>query len=152
MPERRHRPSRREFVRQATLGAGAFALGGKSLLGSLPFTSAALPQPSHSGIEHIVVVTMENRSFDHYLGWLKKADGRQAGLTYVDQAGVEHATHRLAPDFQGCGHPDPDHSYDGGRIEYNGGLCDGWLRAGQNDEYAIGYYTDDDLPFSRRRR
>ena len=54
---------------------------------------------------------------------------------------------RLAPDYQGCGHPDPDHSYEGGRVEFNNGACDGWLRAGENDRYAIGYYTDADLPF-----
>ena len=30
---------------------------------------------------------MENRSFDHYLGWLPNADGRQAGLTYRDKQG-----------------------------------------------------------------
>ena len=41
---------------------------------------------------------MENRSFDHYLGWLDGADGKQAGLTYVDRDGVTHADpppHRL---------------------------------------------------------
>jgi phospholipase C len=53
----------------------------------------------------------------------------------------------LAPDFQGCGHPDPDHSYEGGRVEYDGGACDGWLRAGANDDYAIGYYRKGDLAF-----
>jgi len=95
-------------------------------------------------------VMMENRSFDHFLGWLPQADGRQAGLTYVDAAGAAHATHPLAPDYQGCGHPDPDHSYTGGRIEYDGGRCDGWLRAGANDDYAIGYYTAADLAFLGR--
>src|SRR6185503_19337969 len=35
----------------------------------------------------------------------------------------------------------------GGRIEYNNGACDGWLRAGLNDEYSIGYDTRTDLPF-----
>jgi phospholipase C len=45
-------------------------------------------------------------------------------LTYTDTAGVAHPTHHLT-DFQGCGHPDPDHSYQGGRIEFNGGACDG---------------------------
>src|ERR1051325_2924996 len=89
---------------------------------------------------------MENRSFDHLLGWLPGADGQQAGLTYVDAANVSHATYLLAPDYQGCGHPDPDHTYEGGRIEFNNGACDGWLRAA-NDDYAIGYYTDADLPF-----
>ena len=35
-------------------------------------TANALPDPSNSGIEHIVFVMMENRSFDHYLGWLQE--------------------------------------------------------------------------------
>ena len=30
---------------------------------------------------------------------------------------------------------------------YNDGACDGWLRAGDNDEFAIGFYTKQDLPF-----
>jgi phospholipase C len=127
-------------------GVGAAGLGG---LGSFAEVAAKahLPKPSHSGIEHVVVLMMENRSFDHFLGWLPGADGRQAGLTYLDGAGQPHATHPLAPDYQGCGHPDPDHSYVGGRVEYNNGACDGWLRAGTNDEYAIGYYTQSDLSF-----
>ncbi|MET0167046.1 MAG: alkaline phosphatase family protein [Vicinamibacterales bacterium] len=29
---------------------------------------------------HVVVVMMENRSFDHLLGWLPGSDGMQAGL------------------------------------------------------------------------
>ena len=89
---------------------------------------------------------MENRSFDHFLGWLPGANGKQGGLTYTDRYGIPHGTHRLT-DFQGCGHPDPDHSYEGGLIEYNDGKCDGWLRAGENDDFAVGYYTDADLKF-----
>jgi len=91
-----------------------------------------------------VVVTMENRSFDHLLGWLPGADGRQAGLRYPDFTGQLQPTHHLT-DFQGCGFQDPDHSYEGGRIEYDGGKCDGWLRA--NDIYSIGYYQQSDLAF-----
>ncbi len=106
-----------------------------------------LPNPTNSGIEHIVVVMMENRSFDHLLGWMTNANARQAGLTYSNAAGQAFSTTPLAPDFQGCDHPDPDHSYSGGRIEYNNGLCDGWLRAGRNDQFSIGYYTAPDLPF-----
>jgi phospholipase C len=41
-----------------------------------------LPVPSESGIDHVVLVMMENRSFDHFLGWLPGANGRQAGLRY----------------------------------------------------------------------
>jgi phospholipase C len=109
--------------------------------------AARLPRPDRSGIEHIVLVMMENRSFDHILGWLPGHNGRQAGLSYTDSSGVRHMTHALAPDFQGCAFHDPDHSFSGGRVEYNNSRCDGWLRAGQNDLYSIGYYTRDDVPF-----
>jgi phospholipase C len=125
---------------------GALALGGLGRIESA-FSQSLLPSPQLSGIEHIVVVMMENRSFDHLLGWHEGADGRQRGLAYFDANGVRHRTYPLAPDYQGCGHPDPDHSYEGGRIEFNNGACDGWLRAGNNDEYAIGYYTKKDLSF-----
>src|SRR5207237_1064345 len=46
-----------------------------------------------------------------------------------------------------CGFADPDHSYEGGRVEFNSGACDGWLRAGSNDRFAIGYYRQADLSF-----
>jgi phospholipase C len=139
--------SRRRFLQGSAATGGLVALGGLSPVGRVFSQSAALPSPHLSGIEHIVVLMMENRSFDHMMGWVSRADGRQRGLTYFDNAGQPHSTYRLAPDYQGCGHPDPDHSYEGGRIEYNNGACDGWLRAGDNDEYAIGYYTKQDLPF-----
>jgi phospholipase C len=110
-------------------------------------SEASLPDPSLSGLEHVVLVMLENRSFDHFLGWLPGADGRQAGLSYADNSGTSHSTWPLAPDYQGCAHPDPDHSYAGGRVEYASGACDGWLRAGSNDVFSIGYYTQRDLAF-----
>src|SRR6186713_1539716 len=139
--------TRRRFLQSTTaIGGGALAF---AALGVKPALSqqAILPEPDASGIEHVIVLMMENRSFDHMLGWLDGADGEQRGLTYFDASGTPHRTYRLAPDYQGCGHPDPDHSYEGGRIEYNDGACDGWLRAGNNDEYAIGFYVKKDLPF-----
>src|SRR5690349_18567329 len=143
--------SRRRFLKQSACAAGALSLLGKgSLLRATP-RNKNLPTPNRSGIEHIVLVMMENRSFDHFLGWLPGAEGRQAGLLYSDTAGVQHPTYALTqqspPDYQGCGHPDPDHSYTGGRTELDNGACDGWLRAGSNDLYAIGYYTQNDLAF-----
>src|SRR5262249_58668533 len=59
--------------------------------------SVTLPPPQQSGIEHIVVVMMENRSFDHLLGWVPGADGKQAGLTYIDKSGHQRSTSGLAP-------------------------------------------------------
>jgi phospholipase C len=132
------------FTRRRFLGA-AVAAGAAAASGS-----AFAAPPARRRFEHVVVVMMENRSFDHLLGWVPGADGRQAGLAFADAAGVLHPTHPLAPDFQGCAHPDPDHSYAGGRAEFNGGACDGWLRAGTNDDYAIGYYGQSDLAFLGR--
>ncbi|MFL6231556.1 MAG: alkaline phosphatase family protein [Thermoanaerobaculia bacterium] len=138
--------TRRQFIYSSAAALGSLTAG-RSLLWAAPGGRAGLPRPDKSGIKHVVVAMMENRSFDHFLGWLPGADGRQAGLVYTDSLGTAFETHPLAPDFQGCAHPDPDHSYEGGRIEYDGGLCDGWLRAGSNDTYSIGYYTQEDLPF-----
>ncbi|HEY1366451.1 MAG TPA: alkaline phosphatase family protein [Gaiellaceae bacterium] len=130
--------TRRDFL------AGGAASLAVARLGARP---ARLPRPDRSGLDHVVVLMMENRSFDHLLGWLPGADGKQAGLTYTDASGAPHQTFPLAPDFQGCSHSDPDHSFDGGRIEWNNGACDGWLRAGSNDLFSIGYYRQRDLPF-----
>lgn len=143
---------RRDFLRGAAGLTGAALLGratrwpGDELFAQ-DFGLASLPLPEESGIEHIVVVMMENRSFDHFLGWLPNADGQQAGLSYLDAGGVAHPTHPLAPDFTGCAHPDPDHSYEGGRVQYDGGAMDGFLRSGSNDDYAIGFYVEEDRPF-----
>src|SRR5947209_1578299 len=60
-----------------------------------PSPTTSLPKPDQSGIDHIVVVTMENRSFDHILGWLPGANGMQAGLSYTDRAGNTVPIHDL---------------------------------------------------------
>ncbi len=152
--------SRREFLAHAAVLTTAAATlgctdGGRLLApAGVPRGARAtldpFPDPKTSGIEHVVVLMMENRSFDHLLGWTPGANGRQAGLAYRDRAGVAHATYPLAPDFQGCRYADPDHSYAGARAEYNGGACDGWLRAGTNDIFSIGYYRQQDLGFFGR--
>ncbi|MCW2842936.1 MAG: phosphoesterase [Nocardioides sp.] len=133
--------------RQLLGAAGATGLAAAGATRLWPADAAtALPAPADSGIEHVVVVMMENRSFDHFLGWLPGADGKQAGLAFTDRYGVRHPTHHLSM-FDSCGFFDPDHSYEGGRIQLNGGRADGWLRSGRNDELAIGYYEESDLPF-----
>lgn len=163
-------PRRRE-VRRQLLGAGAAmaaagaaghaVIAGAQTLGLVPTIddlskTLLLPEPSHSGIDHVVVVAMENRSFDHYLGWVPGANGRQAGLGFADAFGNQRQTFRLATDpaygYQGCGHADPDHSYVGGRTQFNNGRCDGWLltpdtNKTNGDLLPIGYYTQNDLPF-----
>src|SRR5437763_16719633 len=98
--------------RQLLIGGAAAATGavvGRSAMAATAPArrSLALPNPASSGIDHIVVVVMENRSFDHYLGWLPGAAGMQAGLQYADDAGVMHPTRHLS-ERQGCGFNDPD--------------------------------------------
>lgn len=141
---------RRDFLRRAagTSGAallGTIAGGGLSRgFGKQPQVSTPLASyPTGHTIEHIVVVTMENRSFDHFLGWVTNTQLQ----VYPAPGGGTASTYELAPDYQGCGHPDPDHSYAGGRMEYDGGAADGWLLDPANDKYSLGYYEDGDLPF-----
>ena len=110
--------SRREFLRSAAAASGGALLLGSA--GSVVAKSTTLPKPNKSGINHIVLVTMENRSFDHFLGWLPGANGVQAGLSYTDTSGNTYSTYALS-DYQGCGHADPDHSYAGGRVQYDNG-------------------------------
>jgi len=107
----------------------------------------ALPRPADAPFDTVVVLMMENRSFDHLLGWLPDADGKQDGLRYPDRDGTPRATHALGPDFQGCAFHDPRHDWRSVAAQLNGGKCDGWLRTQAiGDTYPIGYYTAADLP------
>jgi phospholipase C len=144
---------RRDFLGRTAATAGLAASAATLLSPATLVAEAArmqrrggLPSPRNMPIDTFVVLMMENRSFDHYLGWLPDADGMQAGLSYVDLQGKTWSTRPLAPDWQGCGHPDPDHSWDGGRKQLDGGKCDGFLKTG-NDVFAISYYKEKDLGF-----
>ena len=106
--------------------------------------------PASSGIEHVVVVMMENRSFDHMLGWLDGADGRQAGLRYPDRNGQLQKTQPLAPDFQGCGAPGSRSFLRGRARRIRRGRVRRMAARRQNDSYAIGYYRNRDLAFFGR--
>ncbi len=144
---------RREFLQRVAMGAGLAAGMGTVLHPDVLLAQAArtravpLPSARNLPIDTFVVLMMENRSFDHYLGWLPGADGRQEGLLYADAEGQAQATRPMAPDWQGCDHPDPDHSWEGGREQMNGGRMDGFLRSGANDTFAISYYREEDLGF-----
>ncbi|HUJ27213.1 MAG TPA: alkaline phosphatase family protein [Myxococcales bacterium] len=133
-------------------GAICFSLLCLHACGGAPAASAPPEAPADARqagtIRHVVLLMMENRSFDHFLGWVPGADGAQAGLSFPDATGAMHPTHALAPDYQGCGQQDPDHSYGGGRTEYDGGKNDGWLLV--NDAFSIGYYGQADLAYWSR--
>jgi phospholipase C len=145
---------RREFLERTAYTAGLAGLAGTLSADTLVAEAAKrqrrvrLPSPRNIPIDTFVVLMMENRSFDHYLGWMPNADGRQAGVTYLDVEGKPQATHRLTPEYQGCGHPDPGHGWESGRVQFNNGKVDGWLKEGSDtDEFALGYYEKGDLGF-----
>jgi phospholipase C len=130
------RLTRRDFFTLAG-GATAAAVAGAN----------GLPHPHDAPFDTVVVLMMENRSFDHVLGWMPGANGRQQGLRYTDVSGVGHETWPLAPEWQGCKFSDPDHSWQGTATQYAGGRCDGFLQtAPQGDRFPIGYYGQKDLP------
>jgi phospholipase C len=164
---------RREF-----LGTG-LALGGAVMLGGGLTACRREPakpthravrhsiledQPGDSGIDTVVVVMMENRSFDSYLGWLARDHrylhaGRHRyghhfhvdGDSFQQFPGADGTavdTYRRIgyPDsdpWRACGHPDPGHGWTAGRAERDGGF----LAPGSgNDIFALGYFEGVDLP------
>ncbi|MDQ6854095.1 MAG: twin-arginine translocation signal domain-containing protein [Actinomycetota bacterium] len=170
--------NRREFLRAAGLVGGAAMLGGPGLAAcadaptrakvarlALPPDSVLAHPASECPIDTVVVLMMENRSFDHYLGWLGKDaqyidEGRrrygkefqvdgQVNVRYRDQFGVPVPTRQtlsLGDDpspFRGCNHKDPGHSWDKGRVQRDFGF----LASGTgNDSFAASYYMGSDLP------
>ena len=142
---------RRDFLaRTASLagmaGAASFLPASALLQHAATASAAPVPSPRNVPIDHFVVVMMENRSFDHYFGWLDGADATQE-MTYADPAGnpvdTRHAS-TLEADWQGCGHPDPGHGWNSGRVQ----LQHGFLADGSgNDEFALTYYNEGELEF-----
>jgi phospholipase C len=144
--------TRRSFLRLT--GASGLALTGTEFLARTAARAAQATSPNGSnGIEHVVILMMENRSFDHFLGWLPGADGRHDRI-YEATDGNFYPNYPLAPDFQGCGYSDPDHSWEGFLVQHNFGKMDGFLQrpttpgglAGVTlasaNTFPIGYYTN----------
>lgn len=104
-------------------------------------------------ITHIVVVMMENRSYDHYLGARRLlenrlGDGLLDGMANLDLDGVARAIYR---ETAGCV-ADPPHDWDAARLQLGAGANDGFLRAYQMRQgrdvapHVMGYLGRDDLP------
>ncbi|HYD10458.1 MAG TPA: alkaline phosphatase family protein, partial [Acidimicrobiales bacterium] len=84
--------------------------------------------------------------FDHLLGWLPGANTEQH-CTFLDDEGNPHETRHWAPDYTGNGYADPDHGWNGGRVQLGGEARDNsGFAKGRNDDFALGYYQRDDVP------
>ena len=162
---------RREFVKRATMATAAAAAVGPTLLRSGVAGAATAPgsvldhAATECPIDTVVVLMMENRSFDHYLGWLgtdrayleegRRRWGSQFSVEaknqvrYRNAAGKIEVTESLVerPDdpnpYRLCKGPAPGHGWTAGRRQRDAGF----LASGTgNNQNAIGYYTAEDLP------
>ena len=80
--------------------------------------------PGLDNLKHIVVLMMENRSFDHLLGSLKAVDARIDGLTGNESnPDTTGAAVKVAPlaEFQSQLDPDPDHHFPAVDLQIFGG-------------------------------
>ncbi|MEZ4264979.1 MAG: alkaline phosphatase family protein [Myxococcota bacterium] len=111
-------------------------------------------------IDTLVIVQMENRSFDHYLGALSLLDGRSDvdGLTAAmlnpgldgKPVGIRKLTAEHIID------PDPPHSHTRALQQWNDGANDGFVRVWEpllsaselaaKRDYVMGYHTRETLP------
>lgn len=140
--------TRRSLLKGAAVAGGLAALGGRVARaddGTGPTPDDLVPDIDgiRANLDTIVVVMMENRSFDHYLGWIEGARADRT-RTYLDSGGTAYTPYHLAGDFKGCGHRDPGHSRGPGLTQLNGGACDGFVRNG--DPFPLGYYLPEDIP------
>jgi phospholipase C len=148
--------TRREFLERTAYTAGmaglTAALPASTILAEAAEAAArssGLPSPRNLPIDHFVVLMMENRSFDHYFGWVAEADGIQ-NQSFTDPTGQSVPTRHFSTlgsggmEYKGCGHPDPGHGWESGRAQLLGGfLADG----SGNDEFALTYFNGGELGF-----
>ncbi len=120
---------------------------------SLPAGTDRLPQ-----IKHIVVLMMENHSYDNYLGMLTgRGEGfgldwdGQPAASNLDAAGNPVRAHHLTSTAQV---PDvPCQSWHATHLQWDAGKMDGFVTSAQevkpdtDPAGAMGYWTERDLPF-----
>src|SRR5579884_631674 len=153
--------SRRALLRGMAGAAGLAVLGraaarasdtSLSLLGpgARPYPKLAEGTDTITQIEHIVVVMMENHSFDCYFGMLGRGDGytlRHAVPTNACPGpdGRPVTVHHAASACQANFHV--SQSWDASHRSWNGGRNDGFVTAPGNSRDAMAYWTGADLPF-----
>lgn len=136
--------------RDALKAMGTLA-GAASLSKLMGCTSAPGESP---GITTLVILCMENRSYDHYLGARALeglgGDGLLATMSNPDLMG---APVPVFPETQSI-FPDPPHSWDQSRVQFSSGQMDGFMQEYQRSRgstippHVMGYYQREDLPFS----
>jgi phospholipase C len=146
----------------ATQYAAALRALGRATLrtpGSLPFPDLAAGTDTLPGIEHIVVLMMENHSFDNFFGMLGRGDGFTLGKNGLPIATNPYPNGQLQHAFRmptTCQLPGtPSQEWLASHTAYAGGKNDGFVRAPVSSTgsaivggVAMGYWTGEDLPFT----
>ena len=109
-------------------------------------------------IKHIVVLMMENHSYDNYLGMLTgRGEGFPLGPGGAPDesnpatAGPKVPAHHLASTVQEA--HIPTQSWHASHLQWDGGTCDGFVTSAQalvpgaDATVPMGYWTERDLPF-----
>jgi phospholipase C len=135
----------------STSGAKGLGPGGSLLRpGSRPYPHMAAGTDTIPRIEHIVVLMMENHSFDDHLGMLGRGDGLTLGpdglpVNYnPDPAGGYvrsfHMPNTCGPESSGVGQ-----SWNTSHISWDHGTNMGFVKGCGPD--AMAYWTGEDLPY-----
>jgi phospholipase C len=139
--------------RRRFLTTGAAALGAAATVGAVPAAAGALRRTngvtprridaSECPITNIVVLMMENRSFDHMLGRLPGADGLRRDMWNPDEDGERVYVHRMRD--MTCTLGDPHHHRSAALDQHNGGANDGFVL--DSGTQTMGYYGEQELPW-----
>jgi phospholipase C len=143
------------------LGAGSSGLGASPVAAvlrqpdSLPYPNVAPGRPHpRIPIDHVVVVMMENHSFDNYLGFLARRGRPGADGFHFDTRGRPLDANpapgggyiRAFPMPSACQmESEPSQSWNASHVAVAGGAMTGFVTA--SGDVAMGYWTDADLPF-----
>ena len=158
-------PNRRELLKAgmiagAVVGTGGWRYAARAPLdegdlrqpGSLPYPNLPAGTDTIPQIEHIVVMMMENHSYDNYLGMLRRrgADGFHLGFDGLPRAtnpyangNIQHAFH-MPTTCQLTGMP--SQSWLDSHTQFDNGRNDGFVESGSGP-VAMGYWQQSDLPF-----
>jgi phospholipase C len=125
--------------------------------GSKPFPHMREGEDTLPQIDHIVVLMMENHSFDNLLGMLphrvksrRKIDGLPVSrsgkqlATNPDLTGAKVAAHRAPSVCQLSGKP--GQNWNASHLSWDNGRNDGFVKA--STEVAMWYWDDHELPFT----
>ena len=110
---------------------------------NLPEGTDTLPQ-----IEHVIILMMENHSFDNYFGVLDSSVGfplsnGMPAVSNPDGNGNVVRAFRMPSTCQLNGHP--GQNWNASHISYGDGRNDGFVLA--SGPVAMGYWTGEDIPF-----